>query len=127
MANANLDRTLNKITVDCLILIVLILPCLIVYGTYEEHGDSNAGSMYGFYIFPAIPLIIISLGLIAMSTFYLKPQKSWLSSFTPLILMLPAIWLNKDWIEILMTVLIMTIIYSAIKPMVTKLIRKIYG
>ncbi len=122
MANANLNLALNKITVDCLILIVLMIPCLIIYGTYEEHGDSNAGSMYGLYIFQAIPLIILSLGLVAISAFYFKPQKSWLSSLTPLILMVPTFWLNKNWGEILITVVLVTVIYSAIKPMVTRLI-----
>ena len=99
MANADLDRALNKITVDCVILIVIISLCLVIYGTYEEHGDSNAGSMYGLFIIPAIPLIIISLGLIEISSFYFKPQKSWLSNLTPLILMIPAILLNKIGLE----------------------------
>jgi nicotinamide riboside transporter PnuC len=123
MANVDLDRALNKITVDCLILIVLILPCLIIYGTHEEHGDSNAGSMYGLYIFPAIPLIIISLVVVAISRFYFKPEKRWLSSLTPLIFMVSAIWLDKNWVEILLIVVFITIIYIAFKPMVLRLIR----
>ncbi len=123
MGNADSNRALNKITVDGLILIVLMIPCLIFYGTYKEQGDSNAGSMYGLYIFIAIPLIIISLGLVAISAFYFKPQRSWLSSLTPLILMVPAIWLNKNWGEILITVVLINIIYSAFKPIVTRLIR----
>ena len=123
MTNLDLDRALNKIAIDCLTLIVLILPCLIIYGIHEEHGDSNAGSMYGLYIFPAIPLIIISLVVVAISTFYFKPQKRWLSSLTPLILIVPAIWLDKNWIEILLIVVLITVIYIAFKPMVMRLIR----
>ena len=119
----DLDRALNKITVDCLILIVLILPCPIIYGTHEEHCDSNAGSMYGLYIFPAIPLILISLVVVAISTFYFKSQKRWLSSLTPLIFMVPAIWLDKNWVEILLIVVLITVMYIGFKPMVMRLIR----
>lgn len=112
---------LNKITIDCLTLISLMLLILIIFGIYKEHGDSNAGSMYGLYILPAIPLIIISLSLITASKNWFKHQNGWLGSLTPLIFFLPVIWLNLIPVEILVTILMTIIIYTPFKSIVKKL------
>jgi hypothetical protein len=120
MTKADVHITLNKITIDCIILIVLLLPILVIIGTYKEHGDSNAGSMYGFYIFPAIPVIIVSLGLITASNVYFKPSKRWLSILTPLVLMVFAIWLDLHVVKLLITVLLTIIVYTIIKNVLIK-------
>ena len=115
MTKDEVHTTLNRITIDCIILIALLLPMLIIIGTYKEHGDSNAGSMYGLYIFPAIPLIILSLGLITASNIYFRNSKRWLSILTPLVLTVFAIWLEHHQVDFLITVLLTTIAYSIIK------------
>jgi ABC-type transport system involved in cytochrome c biogenesis permease component len=125
MTNRDIKTTLNEITIDCVILVALILPGLLIFGNYKEHDDSNSGSMYGLYIFPATPIILISLGMTVTTRAYFKPRKSWLGSLTPLILIIPAIWLNyKSEIEILITVVLITIVYSAFKPMVNRQMRE---
>jgi hypothetical protein len=120
MTKADVHTTLNKITIDCIILIGLLLPMLVVVGNYKEHGDSNAGSMYGFYILPAIPIIIVALGLITASNIYLKSSRRWLSILTPLVLMVSAFWLDHHEIKFLMTVLVTIIVYSIIKRVLIK-------
>lgn len=120
MTNANVHITLNKITIDCIILILLLLPMLVIIGTYKERGDSNAGSMYGLYIFPAIPVILVSLGLVTAGKIYLKSSIRWMSSLTPLIIMVSVIWLDHHEIEFLIIVLLTTIVYSIIKGVLLK-------
>jgi hypothetical protein len=120
MTKADVHTTLNKITIDCIILIGLLLPMLVIIGNYKEHGDSNAGSMYGLYILPAIPIIIVALGLITASNIYLKSSRRWLSILTPLVLMVSAFWLDHHEIKFLMTVLVTIIVYSIIKRVLIK-------
>jgi hypothetical protein len=120
MTKAEVHTTLNKISVDCIILIGLLLPMLVIIGNYKEHGDSNAGSMYGLYILPAIPIIIVALGLITTSNIYLKSSRKWLSILTPLILMISAFWLDHHEIKFLMTILVTIIVYSIIKRVLIK-------
>jgi hypothetical protein len=120
MTKADVHRTLNKITIDCIILIGLLLPMLVIIGNYKEHGDSNAGSMYGLYILPAIPIIIVALGLITASNIYLKSSRRWLSILTPFVLMVSAFWLDHHEIKFLMTVLVTIIVYSIIKRVLIK-------
>jgi hypothetical protein len=120
MTKADVHTTLNKITIDCIILIGLLLPMLVIIGNYKEHGDSNAGSMYGIYILPAIPIIIVALGLITASNIYLKSSRRWLSILTPLVLMVSAFWLDHHEIKFLITVLVTIIVYSIIKRVLIK-------
>jgi hypothetical protein len=120
MTKADIHTTLNKITIDCIILVGLLLPMLVIIGNYKEHGDSNAGSMYGLYILPAIPIIIVALGLITASNIYLKSTRRWLSILTPLVLMVSAFWLDHHEVEFLMTVLVTIIVYNIIKRVLIK-------
>ncbi len=51
----------NEITRRVGLSILAIIPFLVIYGTDNEHGDSNAGSMYLIvYFIPCILLIGIS-------------------------------------------------------------------
>jgi hypothetical protein len=93
---------------------------LVIIGNYKEHGDSNAGSMYGLYILPAIPIIIVALGLITASNIYLKSSRRWLSVLTPLVLMVSAFWLDHHEINFLMTILVTSIAYCIIKRVLIK-------
>jgi hypothetical protein len=115
MTNSEFNTTLNGIAVDSMILTVIILIGLVIFGTVHEHGDLNSGGMYGLYILPAIPVILVSLGLIAASKFYLKPRMTWLHCITPLVLLVCGLWLNQTDIIILLTILSLIIVYSLIK------------
>lgn len=115
MTNSDFDKTLNGIAIDTIILTVINLFSLIIFGTVQEHGDQNAGSMYGFYIIPVIPVILLALGLIQASQFYLKPKMAWLTSLTPMVFILFGFWLDATDIKILITVLAIIIIYSLLK------------
>ena len=115
MTNSEFDRTLNGIAVDSMILTVVTLIGLVIFGTVHEHGDLNSGGMYGFYILPAIPVILVSLGLIAASKFYLKLRRTWLHYMAPSVLLVCGLWLNQTDIKILLTILSLIIVYSLLK------------
>lgn len=120
MTNSDFDKTLNGIAIDSIILIVITLIGLVVFGTVHEHGDQNAGSMYGFWILPAIPIILISLGLIAASKFCLHPRMKWLNSVVPLVLLVCGLWLNQTEMKILLTILLIIISYNLLKTAIKR-------
>ncbi|NEU06834.1 hypothetical protein GZH53_00780 [Flavihumibacter sp. R14] len=93
MTNSTHD-SFNRIAIDSTILFGVGLVTLISLGTFLENGDINAGSMYGLFILPLLPLIIVSLGLIELSKGWLSGSKRWVAPFAPLILVLGCPWLE---------------------------------
>jgi len=117
MKSHKLAAILNRIALDCIALILVTMIVLILYGTNLEDGDSNAGSMYGLFIFPAIPIILIALGLTEVCAYYLKTWRPWVISMTPLILLIPALLLSIKQGAILTILLITILVYSILKPL----------
>jgi len=59
IAPALFSDILDFITRRVLIVMPVLYIVFIYIGTNKEHGDINAGSMYGFALFPSIPILVI--------------------------------------------------------------------
>ena len=112
---SNFDSIMNRIVKDTLLVACVIIIGLIAYGTIKEHGDQNAGGMYGLFIIPLIPVVLIAFGIIQISKKYLSLKTSWLSSFMPLIFLVLTTWLKTNEAYILTVVLFFIVFFSCMK------------
>ena len=117
------DKTMNGIVVVFMILFIFILIGLVGVGTSIENGDSNAGSMLAVvYMFPLIPSILLSLGLIQVCKKFLQYEKQWIASLIPIIFIISSFWLKSFNIYILTGFILVIVIYSLLKPTFKKLV-----
>ena len=110
-----LNKIMNSIVIDFLILSFIITICLLIFGNFKENGDINAGSMYGLFIIPLIPIIVIALGMIQIAKNSLAHKINWLGHLTPLSFLILIFWLSNFQTQILFSTLILTITYSFLK------------
>ena len=115
------DTIMNTIVKDTLIVTFIVGFGLIVYGTYKESGDQNAGSMYGLYIIPLVPVILIALGIIQVSKKYLSFKMTWLALLSPVILLVLIAWLNDFEAHVLTLVLLFIVVFSFMKAVLRQL------
>lgn len=87
MLNRTIYAVLSRVAVDSCILVGINLLGLLIFDTVQESGDANAGSMYGLFIIPLIPLIIVSVGTIQLAKGYCNFSHR-VSSFMPLCLVI---------------------------------------
>lgn len=118
--NPTLDKIMNSIVIDCLILTPPFILGLLIFGNIKENGDANAGSMYGLYIIPIIPIILVALTLIQIIRFQFKSIPLWVTCLTPTLLLTLTIWLDATNLYILIIVLSIIIAFSLIKLAIIK-------
>jgi hypothetical protein len=117
MTKPEFNRIMNFIVLDFCVIVCLMTIGLFMFGNVRENGDSNAASNYGIFILPLIPIILIALGLIQMTKAYFKSKNVWLSSLTPSILAIIAVWLKPTLGYILVSCLLFIIFYSILKQL----------
>ncbi|WP_222535422.1 hypothetical protein [Pedobacter polysacchareus] len=118
--NPTLDKIMNSIVIDCLILTPLFILGLLIFGNIKENGDANAGLMYGLYIIPIIPIILVALILIQIVRFQFKSISAWVTCLSPIILLTLNIWLDTTNLYILLSVIGIIITFSFIKITIIK-------
>lgn len=114
-ANLNIDKILNRIVKDFLILCFLSLLGIITYGYQKENGDINAGSMYGVIDLPFLPILLVALVITELAKYNLKADRTWLGIFAPIILISICFWLNPTNSFILTFNLVLVVIYKSTK------------
>jgi hypothetical protein len=119
-ANLNIDKIMNRIVRDFLILSFLSLIGIIIYGYHKENGDINAGGSYSIIDLPFLPIILIALILTEVVKHSLKADQIWLGNFTPIILFSVCFWLNPTNTFILAYNLLLVIIYLSTKFILNK-------
>jgi len=117
------NTIMNVIVKDSLIVTFIVGFGLIVYGTYKESGDQNAGSMYGLYIIPLVPVILIAEGIIQVSKKYLSLKMTWLGLLSPVILLVLIAWLNDFEAHVLTLVLLFIVVFSFMKTLLRRLVQ----
>lgn len=122
MLNHRIDVVLNRIVSDSCILICINLLGLLIFGTVQESGDTNAGSMYGLFIIPLIPLIIVSVGIIELAKRYCNFSHR-VSSLVPLCLVIFGIWLDQKRLTLFIAAICLVVLYSVLKPVLKVLLK----
>lgn len=122
MLNRTIDAVLNRVAVDSCILICINLLGLLSFGTVQESGDTNAGTMYALVIIPLIPLIIMSVGMIELAKGYCNFSHRG-SSLVPLCLVIFGIWLDQKTSIIFIAAICLVVLYSLFKPLLKVLLK----
>lgn len=113
-------KIMSSILIDCFILIPFFILGLLFFGSVNENGDSNAGSMYVLFIFPIIPLVLIAFALIQVTRIYFKTVSIWVSCLSPAALLLLCIWLDTFTSYILLSVIGTIVVFSLAKLTIFK-------
>ncbi len=116
MNRIDFDRTMNSIVKDFIVLFVFLLIAIVGLGIRLEHGDVNSGSMLGVvYVFPLIPIILLSLGLIKICESFFKNHIKWIASFAPIVLIIGSFWLKPFNTYILAAIIVVICLYFFFK------------
>lgn len=121
MTNHKVDAILNRIVIDSCLLIGITLLGLLIFGTIHEHGDTNAGSMYGLFIIPLTPLIIVSMVMVELAKRYFNFY--WVGSLMPLFLSVFGIWLDHNRVPIFIATIVLVVLYSVLKPAIKVILK----
>ena len=95
-----------------IILTLSLIPCLLVYGYVNEHGDMNAGGMYLVVFFiPCMIAIIATLALTELTQKFISLKK--FSYIIPLLLLtIVKFYPIENWRPILAVTIIVSIIMN---------------
>lgn len=124
-ANSIIDKIMNKIVKDFLIICFLSLIGIVIYGYQKENGDMNAGSMYGIIDLPFLPIILVALVLSELVKYNLKADQNWLEIFTPIILISICFWLSPTNSFLLTFNLLLVVVYKLIQLLIFKKTEKL--
>lgn len=113
-------KIMNSILIDCSILVPFFILGLLIFGSLNENGDSNAGSMYGLFILPIIPVILLALTIIQITRVYFKTVPISATCLTPVVLLLIGIGLSSIEFYILLSVIGTIIVFSFVKLSILK-------
>ena len=115
MTKPEFDSMMNSIVIDFCFIFCIEIFGLIAFGTIQENGNQNTGSLYGLFALPLVPVILIALGLIQVTKSFLKAKNTWLSSFAPSVLAIIAVCLKPFLGCVLISCLSLIILCSILK------------
>ncbi|WP_237487859.1 hypothetical protein, partial [Hufsiella arboris] len=113
-----LDKTLNSIVIHCIILCFLLFVGLIIIGINIAYGGSNSGGMYGLYVLPLIPIVLLALAFVKLGERVTNSNWQWAVSFIPSILLVALIWLDAFGSYVFAGTIALIITYTLIRRLV---------